>query len=326
MNSRYAKLILILFLTFNGLLEAQNPASEEWYLKTKDSLDLFIKETGRGSDTIIMVHGGFGANHEYLKDITRELRDQFHFILYDQRGSLLSPCREDKLLFERNVADLYQLINELKIKKANVFCHSMGTLVGMEFASKHPDRIKKLMLCASLPLKSDGIKDIFDPRYKQQVQFLQERDAVRELLAPYLKKQGPDSSQIRYYNYRSKLTDREQTELWHIQFASVNIYDIAKWRKVKGGRAYYNQEAAKMANSVDWKYDYRKPLNSGMNTTVIMGDHDYIDFHGKNLKKQVSDYKNIAIEIIEDAGHTIWIDQPARFQKAFVELFKTKSS
>lgn len=324
MKFTYSLILTVLFLSIHSLIYSQNTGCKEWYLKTADSLDIFVKETGQGRDTVIMVHGGFGANHEYLTDITNGLNDQFHFILYDQRGSLLSPSNKEKLLFGRNVEDLYKLINELNISRANLFCHSMGTLVGMEFAERYPHRVKNLVLCASLPLKSEGIDDIFNSRYKQQVQFLQERDSVRQLLAPYLNKQGPDSSQIRYYNYQSELSDREQTELWRIQFASVNIYDISKWRKVKGGRAYYKQEAAKMANSVNWRYDYRKTLNSGMRTSVIMGDHDFVDFHGQNLKQQVLNYKNIEIEIIEDAGHNIWIDQPALFQKVFINLFKDK--
>ena len=82
-----------IFLTtflFSISLNAQDKNYEEWYLKTNDNQDIFVKELGTGKDTIIVVHGGFGANHDYMTDITKGLENKYHFIFYDQRGSLLS--------------------------------------------------------------------------------------------------------------------------------------------------------------------------------------------------------------------------------------------
>ena len=36
-------------------------AEPEWYLPTGDGCRLFVQEYGRGRDTVIVVHGGFGA-------------------------------------------------------------------------------------------------------------------------------------------------------------------------------------------------------------------------------------------------------------------------
>lgn len=65
---------------------AQDKRYEEWYLKTKDTISIFVKEIKSASkDTVIVVHGGFGANHDYMLDAIKGLESKFYFILYDQQ-------------------------------------------------------------------------------------------------------------------------------------------------------------------------------------------------------------------------------------------------
>ena len=45
-------------------------------------------EFGTGKDTVLVLHGGFGAEHSYMLTALRPLEKQYHFVLYDQRGSL----------------------------------------------------------------------------------------------------------------------------------------------------------------------------------------------------------------------------------------------
>lgn len=294
----------------------QSNAYSEWYLKTSDSLDIFVKEVGTGDDTVIVVHGGFGANHEYMLEAIEGLEDQFFFVLYDQRGSLMSPAPTNKLTFQKNVEDLNTLVNELGIKEAKIICHSMGTLVGMEFLKQHPQDVKSITLMGAIPTQSDSISSIFDQRYYEQLDFMQNRPEAKLLTEPYEKKNGSDSTQIGYYNYDSKLTDKEQTELWRIQFASVNIYRLENWNQIKGGRSYYKGDDAMMAANVNWNYDYRNQLNNIDKATIIMGDHDFLDFNGEKHKSLVQNHSNIHVEMIKNAGHNIWTDNPIDFRKA----------
>ncbi|MGL5891213.1 MAG: alpha/beta fold hydrolase, partial [Bacteroidia bacterium] len=161
----------------------QDIGYEEWYLKTSDSTDLYVRELGSGKDTVIIVHGGFGANHDYLLDAIEGLETQYHFVLYDQRGSLMSPAPESKLTFPKNVDDLHRLITELKLNKAKIICHSMGTLVGMEYLRLHPDRVSNLVLIGALPAKADTIggSSIFSKRYMDQLDYLTKRKEVIDL-------------------------------------------------------------------------------------------------------------------------------------------------
>lgn len=316
---------LILFsLIYSIESFAQDKSYQEWYLKTKDSIDIYVRELGKGKDTVIVVHGGFGANHGYMLDAINGLENKYHFVLYDQRGSTLSPAPIEKLTFQKNVDDLYRLVNELKQKKAKIMCHSMGTLVGMEFLKLHPEKISNLILIGALPAKSDTIggSSIFSKRFEAQVDILMNRKEVKDLKEYYETLNGSDSYQAGYYNYKSHLTDKEQTELWRINFASVNIYRMANWRLIKGGRAYYKQEATVMAESANWVYDYRQALNEIGKVTIILGDHDFLDFNAENHKKLLANFPRVKVVVIKDAGHNIWTDDPHKFK---IELNKALS-
>lgn len=135
-------LVQIICFFFAALFSAQQNKYEEWYFNTKDSLRIYVKESlSTSKDTVILLHGVFGANHDYMLDATKGLEGQFHFVFYDQRGSLMSqPSAPEKYLtFDKNVGDIETLMTALNIKKAKFLCHSMGTLVGMEFLKQHPE-------------------------------------------------------------------------------------------------------------------------------------------------------------------------------------------
>ena len=113
-------LLLLLIWCLPTKSNAQDKNYQEWYLMTNDSLQLYVREVGTGKDTVIVVHDGFGANHDYLLDAIKGLENHYHFILYDQRGSVLSPAPPEKLAFQKDVEDLAVLIDQLKIKKSKI--------------------------------------------------------------------------------------------------------------------------------------------------------------------------------------------------------------
>ncbi|MGS2739608.1 alpha/beta hydrolase [Sinomicrobium sp. M5D2P17] len=296
-----------------GLLQAQDEKYTEWYLQ-KNDVEIFVKEILSGKDTVIVVHGGFGASHHYMMDAVKGLEDKFHFILYDQRGSLLSPVKKENLSFQENVRDLYDLIQALKMKKVKLLCHSMGTLVGMELARQYPDLVDNLVLTGIVIPKSDSVKSVFSERYEKQVKFLLNRKEVLQLKQPY-KDKGVDTLRSVDDIVNSPLSHKDLTEYWRINFAAVNIYNVKKYNLLKGGKAYYNPAASVMSETVNWKYDYREIMDENTKTTVINGAYDFFDFNSEKLRELLKDYRKIKLHIIPLAGHNSWIDAPVIFRK-----------
>ena len=92
---------------------------------------------------------------------------------------------------------------------------------------------------------------------------------------------------------------------------------MSKWKLLKGGQIYYNQQASIMAETVNWDYDYRSLLD-GLKTTIIQGQYDFLDFNLSNYKEKTKEFKNIEIRMIPNAGHNSWIDNSKLFRKYLV--------
>lgn len=68
----------------------------QWYMKTADDVVHYVAEHGiesRPGNVVVVLHGGWGAEHSYLLPAVRPLGHEYKFVLYDQRGSLRSPVK-----------------------------------------------------------------------------------------------------------------------------------------------------------------------------------------------------------------------------------------
>jgi len=271
---------------------------DEWFLYTKDSTKLFVREFGVG-DTIIVIHGGWGAEHSYLIDAFVNFADKYHFLFYDQRGSLRSPCADSLISFVKHIDDIEQIRNELGIKKIKLIGHSMGGFLAMSYFEKYPENVEKLVLIASPSAKSsiydltEGISESTLKRWKRQ-------EVMDTLSANGLNK---DKKSLR------------ESGLYHrITFAAINLYDIKNWRKVKGC-FYYNETSGIMSGlTTPEEWDYCELVEkTNIPITFIYGDDDYITL--SRNEEWMLPLCNVELKIIKNAGHLCWIDQP--------EIFKT---
>jgi len=313
MKQKIMTLLRIAFFCSLGFFNpcfGQSKDYVEWYLRTPDSLDvynqdIYVRELGTGKDTVVIIHGGFGANHDYMLDAIEGLEEKYHFVLYDQRGSLLSPAPKEKLTFQKNVGDLDLLIKQLGNAKVKIMAHSMGTLIAMDYLSQHPDKVSNLVLVGAIPAQSDSIGSVFSKRSEEQVRYLSSRPEIKEL--PIYKRYKELNGQF--------ISDKERTDFNRMAFAASNIYRIDRYKLMRGGFHYYKEDASVMVETVNWKYDYRKFLNDDAKTTIIFGAYDFLDFNGELHQALIKDYNKIDFELIDSAGHNIWIDQPELFRK-----------
>lgn len=96
---------------------------------------------------LIVLHGGPGNDFYYLKNLV-ELKDSYHILFYDQRGSGLSP-RAD--LSQETFVDTY--LNDLnrfvqihgKGKPVRLIGHSWGAMLAAAYISRHPHKISHVV-------------------------------------------------------------------------------------------------------------------------------------------------------------------------------------
>ena len=107
---------------------------------------LFVRELGGGPDVAVL-HGGPGANHEYLLPSLGDLSDEFRLHFYDQRGGGRSRvARPSEIGWRDHVADLEALRREWGIERLTMIGYSWGGLLALLYATEHPESVQALAL------------------------------------------------------------------------------------------------------------------------------------------------------------------------------------
>ncbi len=93
---------------------------------------------------VVLVHGLFSSAEMNwrLPGIFGELAKNFHVIAIDLPGHGLSDKPNSKAAYgQQLVEDVVALLDHLKIERAHLVGYSMGGMVSMKLATKHPDRL-----------------------------------------------------------------------------------------------------------------------------------------------------------------------------------------
>ncbi|MBU3672602.1 MAG: alpha/beta hydrolase [Sinobacteraceae bacterium] len=320
----------------------------QWYMRTTDAdgtkLRHYIAEYGAATkpeNTVIVLHGGWGAEHSYLVPAIRPLADRYRFVLYDQRGSLRTPADSEDISFAALVEDLDQLRQRLGLEKVTLMAHSMGNHLAYGYLRAHPDRVAGLVLVGAVTPDRFGVdepvflhdvwpsfsqadlKVIAARRSKWEADFNERalRIMVAEGLIPadWAKEHPPGTDP----DFKSiyKWTDQQTTMAWRIQFTAVNTYDSRNWRQMAGGQVFYNEEVAggvlndpKFDEAVAGFWPALKAFKGP--ARVIIGTDDYVDLGPTYWPLLIKAMADARLDTIRNAGHSSWMDQPEAFTHA----------
>lgn len=164
---------------------------------------------------VLLLHGGPGATHEPFEVFDSFLpADGVEYYYYDQLGSYYSDQPDDpKLLnLDRFVDEVEQVRQALHLDKDNFYLygHSWGGMLAIEYALKHQDHLKGLIISnmvSSIPAynkyandvlmpelgpealaelhKLDAAKDYDNPRFEQLLQPHYEHHVLRRPMAEW---------------------------------------------------------------------------------------------------------------------------------------------
>jgi pimeloyl-ACP methyl ester carboxylesterase len=267
-------------------------------------------------------------------------------VLYDQRGSLRSPANPPaKITYANLIEDLDQLRQRLGLEKVTLMAHSMGNQLAYGYLSAHPDRVAGLVLVGPiLPGSDSGTAE--SPRWaelsvmeswpgyseaqlKERIARQEEwqracdgrwaQIAVDEGLIPRdWATQHPPETDLQALYLK---TDQQRTMGWRISFTVVNTYSGRNWRQTLGGMVFYNPN---VAQQIFAEPDYNSMVDAGWRALrsftgpvrVIIGTHDYVDLGPTLWPKVVERIPNAHLDTIQNAGHSIWMDEPEAFNRS----------
>ncbi len=119
---------------------------------SNNNVKLSYKTFGKGKPLLI-INGGPGMNSEGFSQIAEELSNfNYQTITYDQRGtgkSTLENPNSENITMDLMVIDMENLRKHLNLEKWTILGHSFGGIMAAYYATKHPDRIDKLIFSSS---------------------------------------------------------------------------------------------------------------------------------------------------------------------------------
>ena len=94
---------------------------------------------------LLILQGGAG-NADGSEVLANELADDFTVVTYDRRGlSRSTPIRAERYEIATHADDAARLIGALSGEPVFVFASSLGALIGVELAARHPGLVRLLI-------------------------------------------------------------------------------------------------------------------------------------------------------------------------------------
>jgi proline iminopeptidase len=117
----------------------------------KEGFHVWTKQFGNSPMKVLLLHGGPAATHEYMEAFESFFpKAKIEFFEYDQLGSDYSDQPDDMSLWnvDRFVEEVEQVRTALGLDKDNFYLlgHSWGGILAMEYALKHQDHLKGLII------------------------------------------------------------------------------------------------------------------------------------------------------------------------------------
>src|SRR3954470_18459702 len=122
-------------------------------------VSLFFAEAGSGGIPVLLLHE-LGGSSESWREVIPLLASDRRVIVVDLRGA----GRSEKPLGEYSLADVADDLGALLLGMnlsgaVDVIGAALGSLVGALLATRHPNRVRWLMMCAVAPDMADPTHD-----------------------------------------------------------------------------------------------------------------------------------------------------------------------
>ena len=141
-------------------------------------IDISYQVTGNG-DPLVMIMG-LTANMDWWDpELLDQLSSRYRLLLLDNRGAGRTDAPEGEFSVEQFANDTAGLMEAVGFDHANVLGISMGGMIAQELALNHPEKVDRLVLCATF---CGGEKTVY---------------ADREVLMKMVDRPGTPEQQVR---------------------------------------------------------------------------------------------------------------------------------
>ncbi|HEY0733520.1 MAG TPA: alpha/beta hydrolase [Herpetosiphonaceae bacterium] len=276
-------LLALLSVVLPGLSLAATPPEalglESHYVRLSTGINMHYVEKGQGNGhVLIFLHGYTDSWRSFERNLPL-ISKKFHVYALDQRGHGDSSRPACCYTQDDFVADVAAFMDALKIKRATIVGHSMGSFVAHQFAIEYPRRTERLVLIGSAPT-SFGNEVI-----------LGLNEAVQQLEDPI------DPTFVREF----------QASTFYRPIPP-EFLDTAVSESLKLPASVWKQTLTGLLAE-----DHRAQLSQIKAPTLILwGDHDGI-FTLEEQQELDTRIPNSTFKLYAETGHGLYVEWPQRF-------------
>ena len=147
-------LLLIIFTMTLLPTFAQQTHSQSGYAKA-NGLSMYYEIHGEGHP-LVLLHGGGSTIGTTFGRILPSLAKKHMIVAVESQAHGHTRDIDRPLTFEQDADNIFALLRELKIGKADILGFSNGGSIAMQLAIRHPEVVDKLIVASSF-FKRDGI-------------------------------------------------------------------------------------------------------------------------------------------------------------------------
>ncbi len=263
-------------------------------------VELFVRRLGEGPPVVVL-HGGPGADHEYLRPGFDALARGRELLYYDQRGGGRSPVpREVPVGWQEQVADIEALRELWGLDRLTLAGYSWGGLLALLYALQHRHRVERLALISPAPAWR-AARERFEQAFAQRnldPAFQEERRQLRE---SGLRERDPAAFQQRIFELS----------------VAPYFFDPSRARELTPFRVTGRTQQEVWAGLGDFDLRPRLPTLQGIPSIVLHGENDPIPIEAAAAAAELI---GAPFHRLPRCGHVPYIEASAQFERIVGEF------
>jgi proline iminopeptidase len=283
-----------------------------------DNTSLYVRVIGKGQP-VIDLHGGPDVDHSYLLPDLDKLKDDLRLIYYDQRGRGKSAenVRPEDVTLSSDLDDLDRVRQHFHLNSAILLGHSWGTVLALEYALRHPERVSHLLLMNPAPASAADLA-AFRKTYLEKIG--PDMDRQREIVASVAYQAGDPEAVIERYRIHFKPSLARAEDYERLMATMQAAF------KRQGGEGIVKARAVEDRLMRDtWAipdYDLVPKLRSvGIPTLVIAGDRDFFPIAvAAHIAEALPNGKLVTMK---NCGHFAYLECPGEVRNATRQFLQT---
>ena len=249
----------------------------------------------------MILHGLYGSSDNWIS-VAKSISKEFTVYLPDLRNHGLSPHNELHD-YDSLGSDIYELVNNLNIKKFFLAGHSMGGKTAINFTLKWPELIEGLLIADISPFQTANFrsdeyyqsKNILETILETDVSAFSSRNQVEMLLT-----QKITSAKVRGLIMKNLQRTANNNFIWKINASSL----LSNLEIIMNGIPRPAEDSSRI---------------TGFPVIFLKGEKsDYLPYSDWHDVLKI--FPAAELRVIRNAGHWLHTDNPGAVTEAFLSL------